>query len=222
MTLLSRNDGERARASFVDFRLQFQRRIRPSAPAPLTHQEIQQETPFDADLVAQLPVLRRYAHKLTRDPEEAMDLVQATCERALRFRHLFREGTSLRAWVLTVMRHHFLDALKRKDAMASGHRVPLEESSEWAQSDARAEQICFVRRRWGSQQRVYPRGKPAFSGPSWRARLWRSVGFATGSPGRRQPLAWIALGPPCAAPARPKAGTRDRTGNKRMIGWSIR
>ena len=47
MTLLSLNDGERARASFVDFRLQFQGRIRPSAPAPLTHQEIQQETPFD-------------------------------------------------------------------------------------------------------------------------------------------------------------------------------
>jgi DNA-directed RNA polymerase specialized sigma24 family protein len=40
--------------------------------------------------------------------------------------------------------HHFLDVLKRKDAMVSGHRVPLEESSEWAQSDARAEQICFV------------------------------------------------------------------------------
>jgi DNA-directed RNA polymerase specialized sigma24 family protein len=43
------------------------------------------------------------------------------------------------------MRHHFLDTLKRKDAMVSGHRVLLEESSEWAQSDARAEQICFVK-----------------------------------------------------------------------------
>ena len=149
MTLLSLNDGERARASFVDFRLQSQRRIRPLAPAPLTHQEIQQETSFDADLVAQLPVLRRYAHKLTRDREEALDLLQDTCERALRFRHLFREGTSLRAWVLTIMRHHFLDTFKKKDAMVSGHRVPLEELSEWAQSDARAEQICFVKEALG-------------------------------------------------------------------------
>jgi RNA polymerase sigma-70 factor (ECF subfamily) len=74
-----------------------------------------------------------------------MDLVQDTCERALRFHHLFRAETSLRAWVLTIMRHHFLDTLKRKDAMVSGHRVPLEESSEWTQSDARAEQICFVK-----------------------------------------------------------------------------
>ena len=78
-----------------------------------------------------------------------MDLVQDTCERALRSRHLFHEGTSRRAWLLTIMRHHFLDTLKRKDAMVSGHRVPLEELSEWAQSDARAEQICFVKEALG-------------------------------------------------------------------------
>ena len=149
MTLLTLNDGEQARASFVDFGLQLQRRVRPSAPAPLAHQEIQQETLFDADLLAQIPVLRCYAHKLTRDRGEAMDLVQDTCEKALRFRHLFREGTSMRAWVLTIMRHHFLDTLKRKDAMASGRRVPLEESSEWVQSEARAEQICFVKEALG-------------------------------------------------------------------------
>ena len=29
--------------------------------------------------------------------------------------------------------------------MVSGHRVLLAESSEWAQSDAQAEQICFVK-----------------------------------------------------------------------------
>jgi|GEM_PF-7099861 len=74
-----------------------------------------------------------------------MDLVQDTCERALRFRHLFNEGTSLRAWVLTIMRHQFLDAVKRKDAMVSGHRAPLEELSEWAQSDARSEDIRYVK-----------------------------------------------------------------------------
>ena len=68
-----------------------------------------------------------------------MDLVQDTCERALRFRHLFRKETSLRAWVLTIMHHHFLDTFKSKDAMLSGHRAPLEELSECAQSAARAD-----------------------------------------------------------------------------------
>ena len=129
--------GRRARVTVTASRLGLRLRSRPLAPAPIARPETQRGTAFDADLAAQLPVLRRYAHKLTRDREEAMDLVQDTCERALRSRHLFREGTSLRAWVLTIMRHHFLDTLKRKDAMVNGHRVPLEESSEWTQSDAR-------------------------------------------------------------------------------------
>src|SRR6266436_9370381 len=103
-------------------------------------------TTFEADLVAQLPILRRYANKLTRDREQAMDLVQDICEKALRFRHLFQEGTSLCAWVHTIMRHHFFDMAKRKgDAMAVGRCVPLEELSEWAYSAARAEQICFAK-----------------------------------------------------------------------------
>jgi RNA polymerase sigma-70 factor (ECF subfamily) len=105
---------------------------------------------FEADLVAQLTVLRCYAHKLTRDREEAMDLVQETCERALRFRHFFHEGTNLRAWVLSIMRHHFLDrAKRRRDAMASGHSVPLDELSEGAHYAPRAEQICFMKEALG-------------------------------------------------------------------------
>jgi RNA polymerase sigma-70 factor (ECF subfamily) len=103
------------------------------------------ETIFEADLVAQLPFLRRYANKLTRDREQAMDLVQDTCEKALRFRHLFQEGTSMRAWVQTIMRHHFFDMRSRRDALAGGRSVPLEELSESAYSAARAEQICFTK-----------------------------------------------------------------------------
>jgi RNA polymerase sigma-70 factor (ECF subfamily) len=150
MTLLALDEGEQAQISFTDLRLQSRRRIRPLAPAPLTHQEIQQETTFDADLVAQLAILRFHAQKLTRNREQALDLVQDTCERALRFRHLFREGTSMRAWVLTIMRHHFLDQAKRsRDAMVRSRSVPMEELSELVHSDARAEQIRFVKEALG-------------------------------------------------------------------------
>jgi RNA polymerase sigma-70 factor (ECF subfamily) len=103
-------------------------------------------TTFEADLVAQLPFLRRYANKLTRDREQAKDLVQDTCERALRFRHLFQEGTSMRAWVQTIMRHRFFDiAKRRRGAIGGGRSVPLEELSKWVYSAARAEQICFAK-----------------------------------------------------------------------------
>jgi DNA-directed RNA polymerase specialized sigma24 family protein len=51
-----------------------------------------QELTFEAALIAQLTVIRCYAYKVTRNREEAMDLVQETYERALRFRHFFMRG----------------------------------------------------------------------------------------------------------------------------------
>jgi RNA polymerase sigma-70 factor (ECF subfamily) len=99
---------------------------------------------FDADLLAQIPFLRCYAHKLTRDPEQTTDLVQDTFEKALRFRYLFQEGTGLRAWVLTIMHNCFLDAARKRDALVSGQRGSLDEL-EGAFCAARAEQICFVK-----------------------------------------------------------------------------
>jgi RNA polymerase sigma-70 factor (ECF subfamily) len=69
---------------------------------------------FDTDLLAQTPFLRCYAHKLTHDREQAIDLVQDTCKKALRFRHLFREGTALRAWLLTITRNSSWTQLKRR------------------------------------------------------------------------------------------------------------
>jgi RNA polymerase sigma-70 factor (ECF subfamily) len=114
-------------------------------PALVERRDRQPETTFEGELVALLPFLRRYANKLTRDWEQAMDLVQDACEKALRFRHLFQEGTSMRAWVQTIMRHHFFDMGSRRDTMAGGRSVPLEELSDWAYSAARAEQICFAK-----------------------------------------------------------------------------
>jgi RNA polymerase sigma-70 factor (ECF subfamily) len=150
MTPLVLDCGQRAQVSVTASRLEPRLRTRPLQPAPIARQEMPRGSTFEADLVAQLPVLRHYAHKLTHDREQALDLVQDTCERALRFRHLFREGTSLRAWVLTIMRHHFLDmAKRRRDAMASNKGVPLEELPEWAHSDPRAEEICFAKEALG-------------------------------------------------------------------------
>ena len=90
--------GATTKLTFTASRLQPRFRCGPLQPSSTARQEMQRGTTFDADLVAQLPVLRRCAYRLTRDREEAMDLVQDACERALRFRHLFHEGTSLRAW----------------------------------------------------------------------------------------------------------------------------
>ena len=99
---------------------------------------------FDPDSLTQISFLRCYAHKLTYDPKQAIDLVQDACEKALRFRHLFQEGTGLRTWVLTIMHNRFLEAAKKRDALVSGQRRSFDEL-EGACSAARAEPICFVK-----------------------------------------------------------------------------
>ena len=61
-----------------------------------------------------IPVLRRYAWFLARDPHNADDLVQDCLERAVSRLDQFRVGTNLRAWLLVIMRNCFLDGKRRE------------------------------------------------------------------------------------------------------------
>lgn len=71
-----------------------------------------------ADLVAAIPRLRRYARVLTRDPTRADDLVQDTLARAWVKRSLWQAGSDLRAWLFTIMHnvHVTQCALARREA----------------------------------------------------------------------------------------------------------
>jgi RNA polymerase sigma-70 factor (ECF subfamily) len=70
------------------------------------------------ELVAAIPRLRRYARVLTGDANRADDLVQDTLARAWEKRHLWREGSDLRAWLFTIMHNVHVNqvALARRDA----------------------------------------------------------------------------------------------------------
>ena len=61
-----------------------------------------------ADLEAILPDLRRFAAYLTKQRDEADDLLQASLERALVKKHLYKQGTNLRSWMMTMMRNVFI------------------------------------------------------------------------------------------------------------------
>lgn len=52
--------------------------------------------------------LKPIAFKLTRDIEEANDLIQDTLVKALSNRDKFREGTNLKAWLYTIMKNTFI------------------------------------------------------------------------------------------------------------------
>lgn len=51
---------------------------------------------------------------LTRDQQEAEDLLQETYLRAFRFFHKFTPGTNARAWLLAIMRNVFINRYRRK------------------------------------------------------------------------------------------------------------
>lgn len=59
-----------------------------------------------------LPSLRSFARRLTRDGEDAKDLVQETVARAIQAEKSF-DGKNIRAWMFTIMKNCHLSARKR-------------------------------------------------------------------------------------------------------------
>ena len=62
---------------------------------------------------AEIPRLRRYARALLRSEPDADDLVQECMLRALTKRHLWQEGTDLRAWLFTILHNLYVNDVRR-------------------------------------------------------------------------------------------------------------
>jgi RNA polymerase sigma factor (sigma-70 family) len=58
--------------------------------------------------------LRPYAYKLTKDDEDANDLIQETMFKAFKNRGRFEDGTNLKAWLYTIMKNTFITNYQRK------------------------------------------------------------------------------------------------------------
>ena len=86
---------------------------------------------FETEVIAWLPQLRRYARALTGDRAWADDLVQDTAERALARWSAFRPNSNLRAWLLTILRHLYIDQLRGRREIAVD-----EESAPWRNLEA--------------------------------------------------------------------------------------
>lgn len=74
---------------------------------------------------AHIPALKRYARSLTRDMDDADDIVQICLERAIRRFELFQQGTNLRSWLFTIMHNEFISGIRRRKRR--GTPVPLDE-----------------------------------------------------------------------------------------------
>lgn len=61
-----------------------------------------------------IPQLRAYARAITRNPDQADDLVQACLERALAKQAQFQPGTNLRAWMFTILRNMYINDMRKR------------------------------------------------------------------------------------------------------------
>jgi RNA polymerase sigma-70 factor (ECF subfamily) len=72
------------------------------------------ETGLRRQIGALLPELRAFARFLARDRTVADDLVQDAVMRALAALHQFQAGTSLKAWLFTILRNAFYEQQRRR------------------------------------------------------------------------------------------------------------
>ncbi len=74
---------------------------------------------FNQMLLNNTEFLRPFAITLTRDAEEAKDLVQETMFRALANKDKYNVGTNIKAWLYTIMRNIFINNYRRRSKQAT-------------------------------------------------------------------------------------------------------
>lgn len=89
----------------------------------------------EAEIVACIPSLRRYARGLTADRERADDLVQDTLERAWGRFSLWQRRGEVRAWMFGIMHNLFIDRVRSQRS-----RSEQDAGDELAETPGRATQ----------------------------------------------------------------------------------
>lgn len=69
---------------------------------------------FENLVLEHMDMLHAVALRLTRNTADAEDLTQNTMVKALRFHDRFKEGTYIKAWLLTILRNTFINEYRRK------------------------------------------------------------------------------------------------------------
>lgn len=68
---------------------------------------------FSTQVQREMGVLRSYAVQLTRNIEDAHDLVQETLLKAFNYREKFADNTNLKGWLYTIMKNNFINNYRR-------------------------------------------------------------------------------------------------------------
>ncbi len=68
---------------------------------------------FESEALPHLDTVYRVALRLARDESQAEDLTQDTMLKAYRSWHQFKSGTNARAWLITILRHTFINQYRK-------------------------------------------------------------------------------------------------------------
>lgn len=71
-------------------------------------------TPFETELLALLPRLRRFAQSLSRNGADADDFCQRALEKALVARAQWEPGTRMDSWMYRIMRNCWIDTARAR------------------------------------------------------------------------------------------------------------
>lgn len=69
---------------------------------------------FEQEALAHLDTVYRVALRLAGDESDAEDLVQETMLKAFRAWHQYQPGTNAKAWLLTILRHTFINQYRTR------------------------------------------------------------------------------------------------------------
>ena len=83
-------------------------------PAESVLAEAEKRASFEREALTHLDSLYRVALRLTGNPAEADDLVQETMLKAYRAWHQFEKGSNAKGWLLTILRHAFINEYRRR------------------------------------------------------------------------------------------------------------
>jgi RNA polymerase sigma-70 factor (ECF subfamily) len=92
--------------------------------APETETDEQRAARFERDALPFLDQLYSAAMRMTRNPQDAEDLVQETFAKAFSSFHQFRPGTNLKAWLYRILTNTFINSYRKKQ------REPQQSMSE--------------------------------------------------------------------------------------------
>lgn len=76
--------------------------------------EKQKNRDFNTEVIPHLNLLKNYALKMTKDPDNSEDLLQDTLMSAFRFFHNYEKGSNAKGWLLKIMKNAFINSYRKK------------------------------------------------------------------------------------------------------------